>query len=43
VTTGDLAATMYFALGIDHQQEVRDNLNRPFPIARGRPITEIFG
>lgn len=43
VTTGDLAATMYYALGIDHQQEVRDNLNRPFPIARGRPITEIFG
>lgn len=42
VTTGDLAATMYYALGIDHTIEVRDNLNRPLPIAKGRPVTEIF-
>ena len=42
VTTGDLAATMYHALGIDHTTEVRDNLNRPLPIANGRPVTEIF-
>lgn len=42
VTTGDLAATMYHALGIDHNIEVHDNLNRPLPIAKGRPVTEIF-
>lgn len=42
VTTGDLAATMYYALGIDHTIEVHDNLNRPLPIAKGRPVAEIF-
>ncbi len=42
VTVGDLAATIYNALGIDHKTEFRDNLNRPLPIANGRPITEIF-
>ncbi|MFN9719544.1 MAG: DUF1501 domain-containing protein [Planctomycetota bacterium] len=42
VTTGDLAATMYHSLGIDHTIEVHDNLNRPLPIAKGRPVTEIF-
>lgn len=43
VTTGDLAATMYHALGIDHSTEIHDNLNRPLPIANGRPVTSIFG
>lgn len=42
VTTGDLAATMYHLLGIDHTTEIRDNLNRPLPIANGRPVTEIL-
>lgn len=42
VTTGDLAATMYHALGIDPATEIRDNLNRPLPIAKGRPVTRIF-
>lgn len=42
VTTGDLAATMYYALGIDHTTEIHDNLNRPLPIANGRPVTQIF-
>ncbi len=42
VTTGDLAATMYHAMGIDPNIEVHDNLNRPLPIAKGRPVTEIF-
>ncbi len=43
VTMGDLAATLYHALGIDHTMEVHDNLNRPLPLARGRAISEIFG
>ncbi|MEY2725659.1 MAG: hypothetical protein RLZZ458_1526 [Planctomycetota bacterium] len=42
VSIGDLAATLYYALGIDHTREVHDNLNRPLPLAKGRPVTEIF-
>ena len=42
VTTGDLAATMYHAMGIDHTIEVKDNFGRPLPIANGRPVTDIF-
>jgi len=42
VTTGDLAATLYYALGIDHRTEILDNLNRPLPIANGEPVTQIF-
>ncbi len=38
----DLAATMFAALGIDPESEIRDKLNRPLPIARGKPIHEIF-
>jgi len=43
VTPDDLAATMYWALGIDPATEVRDTLGRPLPIAAGRPITALFG
>jgi hypothetical protein len=42
VTTGDLTATMYNLLGIDHTTEIHDNFGRPLPIANGRPVTEIF-
>jgi hypothetical protein len=42
VTTGDLAATVYHLLGIDHTTEVHDNLNRPLPIANGRPVLVIM-
>ncbi len=38
----DLAATMFEALGIDPETEIRDKLNRPLPIARGKPIAELF-
>ena len=38
----DLAATMFAALGLDPEAEVRDKLNRPLPIARGKPIREVF-
>jgi hypothetical protein len=43
VSIGDLAATLFYALGIDHTQEVHDNLNRPLPLAKGRPVLDIFG
>ncbi len=38
----DLAATMFEALGIDPETEIRDKLNRPLPVARGKPISELF-
>ena len=43
VTPDDIAATMFWALGIDPATEVRDTLNRPLPIAAGQPVTAIFG
>jgi len=42
VTPDDIAATMFWALGIDPATEVRDTLSRPLPIAAGQPITAIF-
>jgi uncharacterized protein (DUF1501 family) len=38
----DLAATMFAALGLDPETEIRDKLNRPLPIARGKPVNELF-
>lgn len=38
----DLAATMFSALGIDPETEIRDSLNRPLPIARGKVISEVM-
>lgn len=42
VTPGDLAATMFRALGIDPATEVHDVLDRPLPIADGRPLHDIM-
>jgi uncharacterized protein (DUF1501 family) len=42
VRPDDLAATMFFALGIDPHTEVRDPLNRPIPIAAGEVIGELL-
>ncbi len=38
----DLAATMFDALGIDPDTEIKDKLNRPLPVARGKPVSELF-
>jgi hypothetical protein len=38
----DLAATMFALLGIDPATEVLDRLNRPLPIAAGRPVTGVM-
>jgi hypothetical protein len=38
VRPDDLAATMYYLLGIDPKAEVRDALNRPLPISSGNPV-----
>jgi Protein of unknown function (DUF1501) len=42
VTPDDLAATMFWALGIDPTTEVVDTLGRPLPIAAGKAITSLF-
>ena len=39
---GDLAATLFWALGIDPATEIHDQLGRPFQLADGRPATEWF-
>jgi hypothetical protein len=38
----DIAATMFWSLGIDPATEVNDGLGRPLPIAAGKPITSLF-
>jgi uncharacterized protein (DUF1501 family) len=41
---GDVLATIYHVLGIDHRQEFRDHTGRVFPILReGKPIPELVG
>jgi len=42
VTPEDVAATIYWALGLDPSQEIRDQFGRPQPLSRGRPITALF-
>jgi hypothetical protein len=42
VSPDDIAATMFWAIGIDPATEVIDPLGRPLPIAAGKPITRLF-
>jgi uncharacterized protein (DUF1501 family) len=42
VTPDDIAATMFWALGVDPATEVIDTLGRPLPIASGSPLTRLF-
>ncbi len=42
VTPDDIAATMFWALGIDPSTEVVDRLGRPLPISSGKPIKSLF-
>jgi len=42
VHIGDLAATMFALMGIDPQTEIRDPLGRPFPVATGSAVREVF-
>jgi uncharacterized protein (DUF1501 family) len=41
VRPDDLAATMYYLLGIDPHEEVRDTANRPLLIADGEPVLDV--
>ncbi len=42
VRPDDLAATIYYALGIDPHSELRTAAGRPVMAADGKPVTEIF-
>jgi hypothetical protein len=41
-TPGDLATTIYRALGIDPATELRDRLGRPIQLCNGAPIAPLF-
>lgn len=43
VTPEDIAATIYWALGIDPGTQIRDQLDRPHAVALGKPLTALFG
>lgn len=43
VSPEDLIATVYNALGISPESEMRDQLGRPHRLVEGRPLTELFG
>ena len=42
VRPDDLAATIYYALGIDPHTEIRTATNRPVLISDGKPVTGVF-
>lgn len=42
VTPADIAATVYHALGVDPNLELRDQFNRPLRLCLGSPITAIL-
>jgi hypothetical protein len=42
VRPDDIAATIYWALGINHEQEIHDAQDRPVPVSRGTPLTTLF-
>jgi uncharacterized protein (DUF1501 family) len=41
VRPDDLAATIYYLLGIDPHTEIYNALNRPLPIATGNPVMDL--
>jgi hypothetical protein len=43
VTPGDLAATLFWRLGLDPAHEMIDLTGRPYKLADGQPIRAIFG
>ncbi len=38
----DITATVFHALGLDPETEIRDQLNRPMPISAGKPLSALF-
>ncbi|MDB5346392.1 MAG: hypothetical protein JWP89_4769 [Schlesneria sp.] len=43
VSPEDMLATVYHALGLSPETELRDPLNRPHRLVDGRPLLELFG
>ncbi len=43
VTPSDLAATLFWRLGLDPAREIIDLTGRPYKLADGRPIRAVFG
>ncbi len=43
VAPEDLLATMYHALGVPLDGEIRDRQNRPYRLCDGKPLTSLFG
>jgi hypothetical protein len=43
VEPGDIAATMFSALGVDPAGHYEDAFGRPYPIATGKPIEGLYG
>ena len=42
VTPGDLAATIFWRFGIDPSSEIHDLTGRPWRVADGQPIRDLF-
>jgi uncharacterized protein (DUF1501 family) len=42
MTPGDLAATIFWAFGIDPETVIHDQSQRPHPVARGKPVLDLF-
>ena len=43
VTPEDMAATVYHALGVDPDTEIRDRQSRPVKLAQGTPLLKLWG
>jgi hypothetical protein len=43
VTTGDLAATLFWRFGLDPKTEIKDLIDRPYRLADGKPLRKLFG
>jgi hypothetical protein len=42
VHPNDLLATLYYALGIDPEMEIRNHLNQPRELVKGKIVTDLF-
>ncbi len=42
VTPGDLAATLFWRFGLDHLTQIHDFTGRPYRLAEGEPIYDLF-
>jgi hypothetical protein len=43
VTPGDLAATLFWRFGLNHEASIRDVIGRPYRLAEGEPLRKLFG